>query len=121
MARKLIFLALVALLGLTVAGVANARWFNVIRGTRNADVLVGTDQRDLILAFAGDDQVSAGGARDIVYAGPGNDTVDGGAGFDRIFGGADNDTLLAGDGRAVIWGGPGNDNVKIGRASCRAR
>ena len=114
MARKLILFALVALFGLAVVGVANARWFNVIRGTRNADVLVGTDHRDLVLAFAGDDQISTGGARDIVFAGRGNDSVDGGQGFDRLFGGPDNDTLIAGDGGSVIWGGAGNDSITGG-------
>ena len=38
MARKLIVLGLAALLGLAIAGVANARWFNVIRG--EPDVVV---------------------------------------------------------------------------------
>ena len=114
MARKLIVLGLAALLGLAIAGVANARWFNVIRGTRNADVLIGTDSRDLVLAFAGDDQVSPGGGGDIVYAGRGNDSVDGGFGFDRIFGGPDNDTIVAGDGGSIVWGGAGNDTITGG-------
>jgi Ca2+-binding RTX toxin-like protein len=114
MARKLIGLALAAVQGLAIASAADARWFNVIRGTRNADVLIGTDNRDLILAFAGNDQISAGGARDIVYAGRDNDTVDGGAGFDHIFGGPGDDTLMGGDGRSVIRGGDGNDNITGG-------
>src|SRR5690242_3083990 len=114
MARKLILFALVALFGLAVVGVANARWFNVIRGTRNADVLVGTDHRDLVLAFAGDDQISTGGARDVIYAGPGNDSVDAGPGFDRIFGGTGDDTINAGTGRSIVWGGDGNDTITGG-------
>ena len=108
MARKFSVLALAAFLGLAVVGVANARWFNVIRGTRNADVLIGTDHRDLVLAFAGDDQVSAGGARDIVYSGRGNDTVDGGLGFDRLFGGP---TITGGTARNWLHGGQGDDSV----------
>ena len=39
MSRKLILLALAAVLGLAVTGVASAKWFNVIRGTKNADVI----------------------------------------------------------------------------------
>jgi Ca2+-binding RTX toxin-like protein len=114
MARRLILLALAVTLGLAVTGVASARWFNVIRGTRGDDTIAGTANRDFVLAFAGNDQVSSGDARDIVYAGRGNDTVDGGAQFDRILGGPGDDSLSAGDDGAVIWGGDGNDTINAG-------
>ena len=84
MARKLILLTLAAALGLAVTGVASARWFNVIRGTKGDDMVAGTVHRDLVLAFAGNDQITSAEGRDIVYAGRGNDTVDGGPQFDRI-------------------------------------
>ena len=48
MARKLIILAFALGLGLTVTGMASARWFNVIRGTPGDDVLTGTVNRDLV-------------------------------------------------------------------------
>ena len=87
MKRRLVFIALAAVLGLAVTGVASAKWFNVIRGTKSADVIAGTENRDFILGFAGDDQISAAGANDVVLAGRGNDSADGGAGFDRLRGG----------------------------------
>ncbi len=114
MVRKLIVLALVLGVGLAVTGVAGARWFNVIRGTRGDDVIAGTAHRDFILGFAGNDQISAAEGRDLVYAGKGDDTVDGGPGFDRLFGNLGNDTITAGNGRAVIWGGYGNDTLTAG-------
>ena len=40
MTRKLIILGLAALMGLAIASVASARWYNVIRGTRGDDTLV---------------------------------------------------------------------------------
>jgi Ca2+-binding RTX toxin-like protein len=114
MARKLILLALAAALGLAVTGVASARWFNVIRGTKGDDMVAGTVHRDLVLSFAGNDQITSAEGRDIVYAGRGNDTVDGGPQFDRIFGGPGDDALSAGDDGALIWGGYGNDTINAG-------
>jgi len=116
MTRKLVLIALAAALGLAVTGVASAKCFNVRRGTKHADVINDPDNRDFILGFAGDDQISAAGARDVVLAGRGNDSVDGGAGFDRLRGGPGNDTLSAGDNGGILWGGDGNDTLNAGNS-----
>ena len=105
------------LLGLAIAGVANARWFNVIRGTQNAEVLVGSNHRDLVLAFAGSDQISAGGARDIVYViwgGDGSDTITGGNGRNQLHGGNGDDSVTGGPGRDRLWVGAGTDTENGG-------
>src|SRR6266542_3179549 len=138
MARKLILLALAGTLGLAVTGVASAHWFNVIRGARGDDTIAGTTQRDFVLAFAGNDQVSSGDGRDIVYAGnsgrnrlhggPGDDTVNGGSGRDFLWGGRGVDHEYGGDGNDVLHAlaadgqvdaldcGPGNRDVAWLRA-----
>jgi Ca2+-binding RTX toxin-like protein len=114
MVRKLIVLALALGVGLAVTGVAGARWFNVIRGTRGDDVIAGTARPDYILGLAGNDQISAAEGRDFVYGGKGNDAIDGGPGLDHLFGGPGDDTITAGNGRAVAWGGYGNDTLTAG-------
>lgn len=65
---------------------------NIEFGSWEADVLAGTEKRDIVFAFSGDDSISSGDGNDLIFAGFGNDTIDGGAGHDRIFGGFGFDT-----------------------------
>ena len=67
----------------------------------------------VILAGAGNDQVSSGAGGDYVDAGPGDDVVNGGAGDDVIYGGAGNDVLHGGADTYFdyIDGGPGDDQI----------
>jgi Ca2+-binding RTX toxin-like protein len=72
-------------------------------GTATANTIVGSNVREIILGFDGDDTLDGGGGIDVLAGGGGNDTVLGGAG---------EDTLLwrSGDGRDFIDGGAGVDH-----------
>jgi Ca2+-binding RTX toxin-like protein len=111
MKLKVIGLAFVAALGLTVASVAFAA---TIKGTPGNDTLNGTDGADVIAGFAGDDTINALNGRDLVFGGPGNDTILGGNGWDLIFGGAGNDTINGENGPDLLRGRSGDDTVDGG-------
>ena len=64
---------------------------NVVRGTADDDVLIGTKCADVFWAYDGDDTVYGVNGNDVVFAGPGDDTV------------------YAGPGADTLWGGPGAD------------
>lgn len=61
---------------------------------------LGTNEHDLILGSEDDD---------VIAAGPGNDAVHGDAGSDVICGGPGNDALFGARGDDIIHGGPGDD------------
>jgi Tol biopolymer transport system component len=71
-------------------------------GTNGADVLKGTERKDVVLTLGGDDHIKTFDDGDIVCAGPGADVVD--AGENGETGGSD-----------LVLGGPGNDKIKLGR------
>lgn len=71
-----------------------------VKGSINADTLLGGATADIILADKGSDTL---------YGNAGDDLIDGGAGADVVFAGADNDTVLGGDGADTIDGEGGND------------
>ncbi|MDA7746284.1 hypothetical protein N8878_03005 [Psychromonas sp.] len=93
----------------------------------SAQVLLGTDQDDLIEGHVSDDIVNAGSGDDVVdgdagddiiAGGVGNDTINGDAGddvlngdagVDLINGGVDDDQLFGGDGDDLLNGDAGND------------
>jgi Ca2+-binding RTX toxin-like protein len=104
-----------------------------IRGTSRKDVLVGTEEPDLVWGCAGSDRIDTnpgdrwqygwGGDADIVWAGPGDDVVRtgqsgdviyGGPGADRIEGNQWKDTLFGGAGNDVLRGGPLHDRLHGG-------
>ena len=109
--RVLISLAGVAAAALSAAAVATAA---TVIGDSSSNVLTGTDQRDVILARAGDDTVNSLAGRDLVRAGRGADTVNAGRGRDHVRGGRDNDTLSGDEGRDFISGGRGDDTLSGG-------
>ncbi len=89
------------------------------------DTITGSDSRDWLFGFAGDDVLSAAGGNDYVNGGAGNDLVNGGAGNDALRGGTGDDTLngdagndnfIGEDGADLIDGGDGIDFVSY-RAS----
>ncbi|MEQ1622581.1 MAG: peroxidase family protein [Methylococcales bacterium] len=69
-------------------------------GADSNEVLVGTDNNDLLYMWAGDDTA---------YGEDGNDIIYGGAGIDRLQGGDGDDTIYGGDGGDLIDGGAGDD------------
>ena len=91
-----------------------------------AQVLVSTDEDDVMRGFDSDDVLDASLGEDTVYAAGGNDTVDGGAGADALYGedgddlirgGMQDDVLDGGNGRDTLWGQDGNDSLHGGEDS----
>jgi Ca2+-binding RTX toxin-like protein len=72
-------------------------------GTNNAaqgDTLIGSDERNDLYGYGGDDLISGAGGNDYLAAGDGSDTVEGGDG---------NDYLQGGDAADILTGGAGYD------------
>lgn len=85
-----------------------------IVGTAQADVLGGGGAGEDIIAFAGDDVITAGGGADTVLAGDGADFIRGGDGRDMIFGGAGDDHIFGEAGSDMIYGEAGADRIFAG-------
>lgn len=89
-----------------------------IVGTGRADVIVGTDRKDVIVGLGGADKIRGGDRGDLICAGPGDDIVKGGDGIDVLFGQGGDDRLIGGPGVFnQIIPGPGNDFVNGGPAT----
>jgi Ca2+-binding RTX toxin-like protein len=71
-----------------------------LRGTQNADSLVGGDGNDILGGDFGADTLIGGGGSDVLSGGDGDDQLSGGAGSDSIEGGLGNDTVLLSGNRA---------------------
>ncbi len=84
---------------------------NVFEGTRDADLILGTEGRDRIFGHGGDDDLAAFGGRDVVFAGFGDDNISGGAGRDTIYGEEGNDLIAAGADADWVYGGDGDDRL----------
>jgi Tol biopolymer transport system component len=85
-----------------------------IRGTINADHLIGTRGADVICGLGGDDTIQGLGGNDVLLGGAGDDWIDGGSGMDRLAGGSGDDVLQAHDGaRDIVDGGPGRDAATV--------
>jgi Ca2+-binding RTX toxin-like protein len=82
-----------------------------ILGGGGKDVLAGTPEADVIVAFGGDDVIKARGGDDLVCAGGGKDEVYGQGGADRIRGEGEADTLIGGAGQDRLKGGKGPDTL----------
>ena len=107
-----------------------ARPGRLTRGTRGADVIVGTSRpdridgrggNDVICAGEGNDRVAGGGGRDRLLGGDGRDRMWGRSGDDRMEGGSGSDRLTGGSGSDRLIGGPGNDAVAGGAGRGRDR
>lgn len=110
----------------TCAGVPATIVYNGIGrhtfGTQGRDVIVtfgGDDEiwassgDDLICSGAGNDHVHASWGDDIVFAEDGNDNVDGAADDDTMYGGAGNDFLMGSTGSDFADGGAGIDDCRL--------
>lgn len=82
------------------------------------DTITGTDRREALYGFDGNDLIDGLGDADSIYGGNGNDTAMGGAGNDylyggrgrdKLFGGDDDDRMYGGTQRDILMGGEGND------------
>lgn len=74
-------------------------------GTNNAaqgDTLIGSDERNDLYGYAGNDLISGAGGDDLLNGGDGADTIDGGVGNDLIQGAAGADRLTGGAGFDVF-------------------
>ena len=92
-------------------------------GTDKADTIVGSKQRDVVDAGAGNDSVTGKGDLDQLRGGDGRDRlvggggdehplagiIDGGPGADRLLGKGGGDFLLGAQGDDVMLGGKGDD------------
>ena len=74
-------------------------------GGDGADLIIGTNNADII---------SAGKSDDEVYGCQGDDTINGNEGDDFIDGGEGKDTIKGNEGNDVIVGGPGDDDIDGG-------
>jgi len=96
----------------------------LILGTKENNLLNGTEDSDQIEPFAGNDTVNAGGGDDLIngYYSPttgrvvafdyeGTLIVNGGAGNDLIIGKTGSDELFGDEGNDVIWGQAGDDQI----------
>lgn len=91
-------------------------------GTPGDDVLIGTDDRDVIMGFAGDDVIKGMKDRDLICGGKGNDHLEGnterdaegniGGRFQAMHGGPGHDEMYAGY-QNQMFGDQGNDRIYV--------
>ncbi|NJP11330.1 MAG: alkaline phosphatase [Leptolyngbyaceae cyanobacterium RU_5_1] len=72
-------------------------------GGRADEVLEGTDNNDVLVAFAGDDQLVDAAGDDSLYGGDGNDTLIGGEGYNFLAGGAGADVFVLSSEPGYDW------------------
>jgi Ca2+-binding RTX toxin-like protein len=90
---------------------ATIRIANLVEGTKESDILLGTAAPDDIYTRGGDNFVFAKDGNDRIYAKAGNDYLVGGAGDDLINAGNGNNKLRGGDGDDRLYSGNGNDII----------
>ena len=89
-------------------------YYNMIIGTDDDDLLIGTSTSDLIFAKGGDDIISADKGNDCIIAGDGDDIIFGNEGNDHIFGQGGNDIIKGHSGEDFVFGGHGLDMIDGG-------
>jgi Ca2+-binding RTX toxin-like protein len=82
----------------------------VLAGAGN-DEVTGTTNHDYLLGETGDDLVLGGAGHDALIGGEGNDTLDGGEGHDYLAGDAGNDVMTGGSGEDFFDFVSGNDTI----------
>lgn len=94
-------------------GVLWVSGFERVKGTRFADVVYGTSERERIITRAG---------ADVIYGDGGNDRIDSGSGADTVWAGTGNDVIRGGRGSDLLDGGTGGyDRIAAGSGNdgCR--
>ena len=84
---------------------------NFMEYLRQDNIVVGTEQNDILFAGAGEDNLKGLKGQDTLSGDEGDDLIQGGSGADIIFGGAGNDTIEGGLGRDKLFGMEGNDKL----------
>jgi Ca2+-binding RTX toxin-like protein len=84
---------------------------NGLWGSGHADVLVGNQHGNWIIADGGHDLVSGGLGDDTLYGSTGNDTLDAGEGTNVLYGESGDDALIGCNGVDTLDGGEGYDTA----------
>ena len=82
-----------------------------LRGTKNSDVIVGTDGPDIIRGGGSHDGICGRGGNDVIYGDNGDDNLFGGDGDDTLHGGKGHDELHGGKGNDTLNGNAGHDEL----------
>ena len=77
-------------------------------GTKGHDLILGSEDDDVIFAGVGNDSVHGDAGSDVICGGPGNDALFGARGDDEIHGGPGDDWLFGAPGDDRLFGGPGD-------------
>ena len=85
-----------------------------LEGTEGRDVICGFGGDDKLVGLGGNDILRGGDGLDRLFGGEGNDRLVGGTGGDSLFGEHGDDNLLGGAGRDVVVGDAGDDRVSGG-------
>jgi len=88
--------------------------YNLIVGSEEDDILIGTALSDLIFANGGDDIISGDKGNDCILAGDGDDIIFGNQGNDNISGQGGNDIIKGQSGEDFVFGGLGLDIIDGG-------
>ena len=89
-------------------------YYNMIIGSEDDDVLIGTTLADLIFAKGGDDIISGSKGNDCILGGEGNDIIFGNDGNDHLSGQGGNDIIKGHSGEDFVFGGFGLDVIDGG-------
>lgn len=82
--------------------------------TMSLEILVGTDEANVISGGRGNQIIRGGNGDDTLYGNVGEDQLFGGVGKDTLVGGLGDDYIVGGLGDDTIKGGPGKDTLKGG-------
>jgi hypothetical protein len=83
----------------------------LIIGTDDKDIIIGSLLDDTIFAKNADDEIQSSEGQDQVFAGRGSDTIQGGLENDQLFGQEGDDNIVGGPNDDYIDGGSGNDHL----------
>ena len=99
---------------ITINGVNEEVFGNIINGTDIKNNLFGLAFDDIINGLGGDDRINGRDGDDIIYGGLGHDFIAGDHGNDIIYGNEGNDTLEGRLGDDILYGGIGEDKLAGG-------
>ncbi|MBU0532418.1 hypothetical protein KKB44_02900 [Candidatus Micrarchaeota archaeon] len=101
--------------GTVVGGPQDGQPYNgTLMGGPGQDVIVGTNESDIIYTGSGNDKVCGLEGNDILYGSNSNDILDGGPGDDILYGEGSNDWLYGQGGNDIIYGGDAADDIDGG-------